>query len=87
MSRDEVRSLEERAAQDHAVLADGLIQAGVDTARRSLRLPLRELAWEQPDAHTLILGFYLPAGAYATTVLRELLDSKDEAEDSDAQED
>jgi tRNA pseudouridine13 synthase len=87
MSRDEVRSLEERAAQDHAVLADGLIQAGVDAARRSLRLPLRELAWEQPDAHTLILGFYLPAGAYATTVLRELLDSKDEAEDSDAQED
>jgi len=87
MSRDEVRSMEERVAQEHVVLADGLIQAGVDAARRSLRLPLRELAWEQPDAHTLILGFYLPAGAYATTVLRELLDSKDEVEDNDAQED
>ena len=83
----EVRALEESAAAVHAGLVQGLAKAGVDMARRALRLPVRELAWELPDAHTLSLSFFLPAGAYATTVLRELLETDTDLEDGDAQED
>ncbi|HSC47244.1 MAG TPA: tRNA pseudouridine(13) synthase TruD [Gammaproteobacteria bacterium] len=86
ISQGDARVLEEQMAREHAALAEGLIQAGVDAARRSLRLPLRELAWEQPDVHTLVLGFYLPAGAYATTVLREMVNSEESGDDGDAQE-
>ena len=86
-SSDEVRGLEEAAAQAHAELAKGLEKAGVDAARRALRLPVRELAWEQTDAHTLTLGFILPAGAYATTVLRELVETEGDSEESDVSED
>lgn len=49
-----------------------LASFGVDTERRSLRLRVNELSWElQPD--TLLLEFSLPAGAYATVVIREII--------------
>ncbi len=49
-----------------------LDQFGVDAERRSLRLPVRGLQWElQPNE--LVIGFELPAGAYATVVVRELV--------------
>ncbi|MGH8320482.1 MAG: hypothetical protein ACRESI_00860 [Gammaproteobacteria bacterium] len=53
-----------------------------------MRLPVRDLIWQADDAHTLTLEFFLPAGAYATAVLRELIDT-DTANtgDSDVDED
>jgi len=52
-------------------LAEGLERAGLEAARRPLRVRVSELAWtwEGPD---LRVDFRLPAGAYATVVLREL---------------
>lgn len=82
-SAGEARALEEGAVAAHAGLVQGLARAGVDMARRALRLPVRELAWEFPDAHTLTLSFFLPAGAYATTVLRELIESDGIVEDTE----
>lgn len=79
----EARALEEGVRQSHAALAKGLEAAGLETSRRALRLPVRELAWEQPDAHTLTVEFFLPAGAYATTVLRELVETEGGVEESD----
>lgn len=87
VSSGEVRVLEDAVAQAHAELAKGLEKAGVDTMRRALRLPVRELAWEQQDAHTLTLSFFLPAGAYATMVLRELVETEGDSEENDANED
>jgi tRNA pseudouridine13 synthase len=43
--------------------------------RRALRLPVTELAWEFEGDDTLRLAFRLPAGSYATAVLRELVRS------------
>lgn len=83
----EARALEDQVMQAHAALAKGLEAAGLAAARRALRLPVRELAWEHPDAHTLVLGFFLPAGAYATTVLQELLETESAVEGDDAHED
>lgn len=48
---------------------------GMEGERRPLRVPLREPETRQ-DAEGLILSFTLPRGAYATSVLREIM--KDE---------
>lgn len=82
-----VQMLETGIAQEHAAVAHGLETAGLDTARRSLRLQLRDLNWQSPDERTLKLEFFLPAGAYATSVVRELIDTHDANQgDGDADE-
>ena len=86
-SVDAARLLEETVSAPQQALVQGLAKAGVGMARRALRLPVRELAWERPEPHTLVLSFFLPAGAYATAVLRELLETDTSAEDDSAEED
>jgi tRNA pseudouridine13 synthase len=55
---------------------EALIQAakicGFRGERRSLRVPLADLHWTLDDS-ALTLSFALPPGAYATSVLRELM--------------
>ncbi|HET7923429.1 MAG TPA: tRNA pseudouridine(13) synthase TruD [Rhodanobacteraceae bacterium] len=67
-----VRALEEAAIAPHRDLAEGLARAGLVQQRRALRLRVEGLAheWEGDDA--LVLEFRLPAGSFATVVLREL---------------
>lgn len=69
-----VRELELAAIAGPAALARGLERAGLEQERRSLRLRANDLghAWESGDS--LVLEFHLAAGAFATTVLRELCD-------------
>ncbi len=68
-----VRDLEETVAATLPVFRDGLAAEGLRQERRALRLAVRDATLEFPDARTAILDFRLPAGAYATTVLRELV--------------
>jgi tRNA pseudouridine13 synthase len=77
----EVQALETQVAERHPALVKGLVKVGVETARRSLRLPVRDFTWKA-EGDTLILEFFLPAGAYATTVLRELVETSGEPEDA-----
>lgn len=78
--RGELRSvgvvavLEREVAQAHAGLAGGLEQAGLSQERRALRLGVRELRHAWVEAGTLELAFTLDSGAFATVMLRELLD-------------
>ncbi len=66
--------LERRLPVAHPVLCRGLEKAGLDQARRALRLVVPDLESElDTAAATLILDFSLPPGSYATTVLRELI--------------
>lgn len=48
-------------------------QERVETMRRSILLRAKEVKWEWQSAATLKIEFWLPAGCYATTVLRELI--------------
>ncbi len=64
---------ERAVAARFAVFADGLAAAGLEQERRALRVRVRELAWRIDD-DVLELSFGLPAGAYATAVLREVVD-------------
>lgn len=70
------RALEIAALQDSRALCEGLERAGLEQDRRALRLLPRVLSWAWTDPETLELGFELPAGAYATVVLRELVDAQ-----------
>lgn len=68
-----VRELEETVAATLPAFRDGLASAGLKQERRALRLIVRNATLALPDAGTAVLSFRLPAGAYATTVLRELV--------------
>ncbi|SEV98547.1 tRNA pseudouridine(13) synthase TruD [Luteibacter sp. 329MFSha] len=64
--------LERAVAARDEDLAKGLAGARMDQERRALRLRPRDLAWRWLDNGALEVAFGLPAGAYATTVLREV---------------
>ena len=65
--------LEARVLAAYPDRCQGLEAAGLKQDRRALRLPVTDLHWQRLMADELVLEFSLPAGAYATSVLRELL--------------
>ena len=69
---DVVGALEHQVAAEHADLAEGLAKARMEHERRALRLMPKDLRWRWLDDAILELAFELPAGAYATVVVREL---------------
>lgn len=68
-----VRALEDTVVAGFPGWPTGLARFGLEQERRALRLPVPDLAWTS-DADGCVLTFQLPAGAYATAVLRELVD-------------
>lgn len=71
-SRGQARAFEEDIAGRYPLLTSGLAALGLQQERRALALYPENLQW-QFDANTLHLAFTLPAGAFATAVVRELL--------------
>lgn len=68
-------ALERKVALDYQDLAEGLAAARMDQERRPLRLLPKDLSWRWTDDDVVELSFELPAGAYATVVVRELATS------------
>lgn len=66
--------LEQAIADGEADLRDWLINAGMNHERRILRLPIGGLSWHYPEPDILQLEFVLPAGCFATALVRELVD-------------
>lgn len=79
---DEVLALEQRIGAASDGLAEALTRFGLDAQRRALRLKAADLAWEWPDPATLVLRFALASGAFATSVLRELVTLRDGGSES-----
>ena len=73
LTQDSMRILEENIAFKNTLLCRGLVLQGLKQDRRALRLLVEKLALERLDRDNVRLRFSLPAGCYATTVLRELL--------------
>lgn len=72
-SQTAARALEEGALAPYEDFRAGLEAAGLKQERRALRLPVADLHWQWLDGgQDLQLCFSLPAGCYATAVLREL---------------
>ena len=72
----EAAEREREALEDESELVNALARAGAEAARRSLRLRPRNLEHDL-QADVLTLAFDLPPGAYATSLLRELVSTKD----------
>lgn len=71
--RQEAAKYEQALADAHPEFCQGLEQAGLERAYRPLRLAVRDLEGQvDAGAGRIELAFRLPAGAYATTVIREL---------------
>lgn len=67
------RTLEQTVLGEYGDLMAGLERCDVDAGRRALRLAVPSLDWQFEDDATLVLLFWLPPGAFATSVLRELV--------------
>lgn len=70
----EVALAENALAGQETMLVDWLSRAGMRQERRILRLPIAELTWHYPAPDILQLAFILPAGCFATVVVREVLE-------------
>jgi tRNA pseudouridine13 synthase len=69
----EAGALEANHLHEEEPLLTGLVAHRVDAARRPLRVPVRELWFSFPEPDVLRVGFTLPPGAYATSVLEQCL--------------
>jgi tRNA pseudouridine13 synthase len=81
-----IASLESRVAADFQQACELTAAAGMDQERRALRLAVRDLTYtREPDTNSLVISFRLTRGSFATTVLRELIES-DASVDEDRDE-
>lgn len=75
----DAKSLEIAVLQRHSLFRQGLEHAGLQQERRALRLQVQDLHYEMNTTlatNTLNLRFRLERGAYATAVLRELIQTE-----------
>lgn len=73
-STGQVALFEQEVASSFDELTSGLVKARIDAGHRPLRLLASDLQYEF-DAGTLVLRFSLTKGAFATALLRELVQS------------
>lgn len=66
-----IEALQRKATEAHRDLAAGLERMGIKASYRPLRMRVSNLSWEFAD-DVLWLEFTLPAGGFATAVLREV---------------
>ncbi len=70
---DEVKVLEAAVVEQHAHFAAGLVKAALDQGRRPLRVMPRQLVMNPAGPEAVMIEFSLPRGAFATSVLREMV--------------
>lgn len=66
-------AFEEAAIADETALQSLLLREKVDASRRAMLLYPQQLSWNWWDDVTVELRFWLPAGSFATSVVRNLL--------------
>lgn len=67
-------ALEQAVVAAEPLLAEGLEREGLEPARRPLRVIPRQMHWRlDVVGKVLSVGFVLPAGSYATAVMREIV--------------
>ena len=71
VSQGAIEALQRNATEAHTDLRTGLERLGAKASQRPLRLRVQNLSWAFED-DALWLEFRLPAGGFATSVLREI---------------
>ncbi|SJM93372.1 tRNA pseudouridine(13) synthase TruD [Crenothrix polyspora] len=68
-----LNAVEQAVIDSYPALVQGLIACGVEMDRRALRINVADLHWQFVSNTLLVLEFTLPAGCYATALLREII--------------
>ncbi|MEW8624468.1 MAG: tRNA pseudouridine(13) synthase TruD [Candidatus Thiodiazotropha sp.] len=79
--KEDTERLETQVLAPFELWRNGLEHVGLQQERRPLRVALKALEWRFLENRDLELRFFLPAGCYATAMLRELLDYTPPGED------
>ncbi|MFT5815331.1 MAG: 2-C-methyl-D-erythritol 2,4-cyclodiphosphate synthase, partial [Psychroserpens sp.] len=79
MTTGDVRAFEQHIADGQQAFCEGLPRFGLKQERRRIRLSITDTDIKV-DNDVVTLSFFLPSGAYATTIMRELIDYKDMTE-------
>ncbi|WP_437178372.1 tRNA pseudouridine(13) synthase TruD [Buttiauxella gaviniae] len=66
---------EQRCVEQETDLLGLLVRERVEAARRAMLVMPKELSWNWWDDVTVELNFWLPAGSFATSVVRELMNA------------
>jgi tRNA pseudouridine13 synthase len=72
-TQQQAEHFEQQCLQPYAVLLDLLHRERLQPARRAMILQPQQMSWQVDDSSTLTLQFWLPAGGFATSVVRELI--------------
>lgn len=90
MTSGEPMLLEQKVADSNVEFTQGLPRFGLKQERRRIRINVSDtdlvLLPEKEGDNTVKVTFFLPAGCYATTILRELLNYQDLTERVDKRE-
>ena len=73
MASGECLAIEKNIADKNKLFCEGLEGARLKQERRSLRLLVENFNWCLEDQDCLYIDFSLPAGAFATMILREII--------------
>lgn len=82
-TREDALAFEQNSLASEAALIALMERERVDAARRAMLVIPRDLRWEWQDDVTLEMNFWLPAGSFATSVVRELLQTQSAHDDAD----
>lgn len=74
ITTSQAKQLEEQVGTLHPEVIDFLSQSGLDQERRAIKIWPSQLEW-QSKGDTLTLSFSLPSGCFATSVLRECIET------------
>lgn len=66
-------AFEQQALAEETLLQSLLVREKVEAARRAMLLYPQQLSWQWQDDATVGITFWLPAGSFATSVVRELI--------------
>ncbi|TNC83562.1 MAG: tRNA pseudouridine(13) synthase TruD [Thalassolituus sp.] len=72
---DDALALESGIAGQHPELCEGLEFSGLNQDRRALAAMPGNMTWSWPEESHLLLTFSLPAGYYATSLIRECIET------------
>jgi tRNA pseudouridine13 synthase len=78
MPQGDAAEFEDAALAAYPELRGALEKVGATMARRSLRIMPRKMSYDWLDDQKLSIRFELPSGAFATTLLAELFELKDD---------
>ncbi len=79
---EQAADFEQQCLSTQQAFIELLIREKVDAARRAMLVRPRNLTWQWQDKQTLRLDFWLPAGSFATSVVRELVQQGEWVEDT-----